>query len=229
MSLEGFQNGKGRIGVHGLFGPALGFLAALRPLVGVMLAGGPWRPLFLLHGPVAAAWAWLPADGGRGLYPLATRPRFQPLRGRSQEVARQDSSAVGGVSVSATGATGSGSGATATGSGSAVTTGSEIASVSAGGAAASATAAAGATVAAGRLIFFFCMRKPRLRRMPSNSSPEQPTSDIMSATMAKPPPSTDPAGRTSSGKRARQKTRSRTRSARRSSMSMRTTRVPQMR
>ena len=61
------------------------------------------------------------------------------------------------------------------------------------------------------------------------SSPEQPTSDIMSGTMVKPPPSTEPAGRFSSGKRGRQKTRSRMMSARRSSMSMRTTRLPQMR
>ena len=65
--------------------------------------------------------------------------------------------------------------------------------------------------------------------MPKKSSPEQPTSDIISATTTKPPPSTEPAGRGSLGKRGRQKTRSRIMSARRSSMSMRTTRLPQMR
>jgi hypothetical protein len=63
LSLKSFQNGKGRIGVHGLFGPALGFLAALRPFIGVMLAGRPWRPFFLLHG------SWLRL--GFGFRPVA--------------------------------------------------------------------------------------------------------------------------------------------------------------
>ena len=35
---------------------------------------------------------------------------------------------------------------------------------------------------------------PRERRIAANSSPEQPTRDIMSATTVKPPPSTEPAG-----------------------------------
>ena len=120
----------------GFSGRRLGSSRRSVPLIGVMLAVRPWRPLFLLHGLVAGAGAgvWLPAGGGRGPYPLATRPRFQPLRGRAQEVARQVLPPSGGASVSAAGATGSGSGATATGSGSAATTGSEIASVSAGGA-----------------------------------------------------------------------------------------------
>ena len=65
--------------------------------------------------------------------------------------------------------------------------------------------------------------------MPANSSPEHPTSDIMSGTMAKPPPSTEPGGRASFGKRGRQNTRSLMVSASRSSMSIRTQRSPQMR
>ena len=85
------------------------------------------------------------------------------------------------------------------------------------------------TGAALATICRFSLRKPRDRRMPANSSPEQPTSDIMSGTMMKPPPSTEPGGRGSVGMRGRQKTRSRMVSASRSSMSMRTQRSPQMR
>ncbi len=73
------------------------------------------------------------------------------------------------------------------------------------------------------------IRKPSDRRIAVNSSPEQPTSDIMSGTTVKPPPSTDPAGRISPSNRGFQNTRSRIKSPNLSSISMRTARGPQTR
>ena len=89
-------------------------------------------------------------------------------------------------------------------------------------------AGAGATSkCAGFGIWRFCDLKPRLNRISSNSSPEQPTRDIISGTTVKPPPSTLPAGRASVSMRGFQNTRSLIKSASRSTMSTRTTRRPQ--
>ena len=44
---------KGELGSMGFSGRRSGLLAVLGRFLGVVLAVGPWRPLFLLHGPVA--------------------------------------------------------------------------------------------------------------------------------------------------------------------------------
>ena len=75
----------------------------------------------------------------------------------------------------------------------------------------------------------FCAENPSDFRIDENSSPEHPTRDIMSGTTVKPPPSTDPSGRSSPSRCARQKTRVRIMSPSRSSMSTRTARSPHTR
>jgi biotin transporter BioY len=70
LCLESAQDGEGRIGIQGLFGPALGFFAALVAFIRLVFAFRPWRTFFLIF------WLGLGPVLGFGFRPVAEWARI---------------------------------------------------------------------------------------------------------------------------------------------------------